>query len=78
VSPLFWPAPAGRKFDAVVGGLESAEFLRQSRVIADAWSQAGVATRYEAVPQTNHFTVLDALTDAGSAMVSRLATLAGK
>ena len=76
VSPLFWPAPAGRRFDAVVGALESAEFLRQSRIIAEAWGKAGVATRYEAVPQTNHFTVLDALTDAGSAMVSRLAALA--
>ncbi len=76
VSPLFWPAPAGRIFDAVVGALESAEFLRQSRIIAEAWGKAGVATRYEAVPQTNHFTVLDALTNAQSAMVSRLAMLA--
>jgi arylformamidase len=77
VSPLFWPAPAGRTFDAVVGALESSEFLRQSRVIAEAWGKAGVSTRYEAVPQTNHFTVLDALTDENSAMVGRLAALAG-
>jgi arylformamidase len=78
VSPLFWPAPAGRTFDAVVGARESSEFLRQSRVIADTWSKVGVATRYEAVPATNHFTVLDALTDADSAMVGRLAALAGR
>jgi arylformamidase len=78
VSPLFWPAPAGRTFDAVVGALESSEFLRQSRIVAEVWGKAGVITRYEAVPQTNHFTVLDALTDAGSATVSRLAALAGK
>jgi arylformamidase len=76
VSPLYWPAPAGRTFDAVVGALESSEFLRQSRVIAETWGKAGVATRYEAVPRTNHFTVLDALTDPHSAMVSRLAMLA--
>jgi arylformamidase len=76
VSPLFWPAPAGRTFDAVVGALESSEFLRQSRVIAETWGNAGVATRYEAVPQTNHFTVLDALTDPQSGMVARLAALA--
>src|SRR5712691_11701602 len=62
VSPLFWPAPKGRVFDAVVGGLESSEFLRQSRVIADAWGKAGVATRYEAVAGTNHFTIVGALT----------------
>lgn len=76
VSPLFWPAPAGRPFDAVVGALESSEFLRQSRVIAETWGKAGVATRYEAVAGTNHFTVLDALTDPQSAMVSRIAALA--
>jgi arylformamidase len=75
VSPLYWPAPAGRTFDAVVGALESSEFLRQSRSIADGWGKSGVATRYEAVPQTNHFTVLDALSDAQSAMVGRLVAL---
>ena len=75
VSPLFWPAPAGRTLDAVVGGLESNEFLRQSRLIADDWSKRGVVTRYEAVAQTNHFTILDALTDAQSAIVMRLTKL---
>src|SRR5262249_47558574 len=37
VSPLFWPAPKARAFDAVVGALESSEFLRQSRIVADTW-----------------------------------------
>jgi arylformamidase len=76
VSPLFWPAPAGRVFDAVVGGLESSEFLRQSRVIAEAWGKAGARTRYEEIAGTNHFTVIDALPDPQSAMVARLAELA--
>jgi arylformamidase len=75
-SPLFWPAPKGRVFDAVVGSLESNEFLRQSRVIAEAWGKAGARARYEAIPGTNHFTVVDALSDPGSAMVARLAELA--
>ncbi|HML14695.1 MAG TPA: alpha/beta hydrolase [Xanthobacteraceae bacterium] len=77
LSPLYWPPPTGRPFDAVVGALESSEFLRQSRIIAETWGKAGVATRYEAVPQKNHFTVLDALTDPDSAMVSRLVALVG-
>jgi|SRR5262249_21226321 len=77
-SPLNWPAPKGRVFDAVVGGLESSEFLRQSRVIAETWSKAGVDTRYEAIAGTNHFTVIDTLADPESAMVDRLAQLAKK
>jgi arylformamidase len=77
-SPLFWPAPKGRPFDALVGGLESSEFLRQSRAIADSWSRAGAETRYEAIAGMNHFTVIDALTDPQSAMVGRLAELAKK
>ena len=78
VSPLFWPAPQGRVFDAVVGGLESSEFLRQSRVVADTWGKAGTQTRYQAIAGTNHFTVIDALSDPQSAMVGRLAELARK
>ena len=75
-SPLFWPAPKGCVFDAVVGSLESSEFLRQSRVIAEAWSKAGARARYEAIAGTNHFTVIDALSDPASAMVARLVELA--
>jgi arylformamidase len=77
-SPLFWPAPQGRVFDAAVGGLESSEFLRQSRDVADTWGKGGAQTRYEVIPDTNHFTVLDALADPQSAMVARLAELAQK
>ena len=78
VSPVFWPAPAGRIFDAVVGGAESSEFLRQSRIIAEAWKKGGAETRYEEIPGANHFTVLDPLSDPDSAMVGRLAELAKK
>ncbi|GGH13565.1 esterase [Alsobacter metallidurans] len=76
LSPLFWEAPRGRTLDAVVGGAESAEYLRQSRTIADAWGKAGVQTRYEAVEGANHFTVIAPLADPGSPMTRRLATLA--
>jgi arylformamidase len=75
MSALFWPAPAGKTFDAVVGGAESDEFLRQSRTIVDSWSAAGVKTRYEAPAGANHFTVIEPLADPNSAMVSRLMEL---
>jgi arylformamidase len=76
LSPLFWPVAAGRIFDAVAGGLESNEFKRQSRAIAQAWQQAGAQARYEEVAGTNHFTVIDPLSDPQSVMAARVADLA--
>lgn len=75
-SPLYWKVPAGRTLDAVVGGIESAEFLRQSKIIADGWRQNGAQTRYEEIGGANHFTVLDPLTDPDSAMTKRVVELA--
>ena len=76
VSPLYWPAPRGKTLDAVVGAEESSEFLRQSRLIADDWRERGVLTRYEEVAGANHFSVVDPLSEPGSAMVTRVAALA--
>ena len=76
ISPLFWPVARGRVLDAVVGALESSEFLRQSKIIADGWRDKGVETRYEAAPGLNHFTICDPMTDANSAMTKRLVELA--
>jgi len=76
VSPLFWPIASNRVFDAVAGGLESSEFKRQSRTIAQTWHQTGAQTRYEEVTGTNHFTVIDPLSDPQSTMAARVADLA--
>jgi arylformamidase len=76
VSPLYWQVPPGRSLDAVVGALESSEFLRQSRIIADGWRQGAALTRYEEIAGANHFTVIDSLNDAHSAMTARVAALA--
>jgi len=75
VSPLYWPAPMGRTLDAVVGSLESSEFLRQSRAIAEAWGKSA-KTRYEQIKGTNHFTVVDPLGSPDSAMTKRVVDLA--
>ena len=75
LSPALWPIAPRRTFDAVVGGLESNEFLRQSRLITQAW-QNSAKTRYEEVAGMNHFTVIDPLADPQSAMVARAAELA--
>jgi arylformamidase len=76
-SPLFWPAPSRLIMDAVVGGAESAEYLKQSRRITDVWGLSGVQTRYEEIAGANHFTVLASLPDPQSAMTRRIAALAG-
>ena len=75
ISPLFWPVRRGSVLDAVVGGDESAEFLRQSKIIADDWRERGVETRYEAIPGMNHFTICDAMSNPDSAMTARLVAL---
>ena len=76
VSPLHWNVPQGSILDAAVGGIESNEFLRQSKTIAEEWGKRGAQTRYVPIEGANHFTVLDPLTDAGSAMTKRIAELA--
>ena len=76
VSPLYWQVPPGRILDAVVGGIESSEFLRQSKTIAQAWRQGMAQTRYEEIAGANHFTVVDPLSDPDSAMTKRVVELA--
>jgi arylformamidase len=76
-SPLFWPAPSGLVMDAVVGGAESAEYLKQSRRLTDIWGLEGVRTRYEEIDGANHFTVIAGLADPQDAMTRRIAELAG-
>ena len=41
----------------------------------DRWGKDGVTASYQEIAGTNHFTVLDPLTDPDSAMVARLLTL---
>lgn len=70
LSPALMPAPAG-PLAAVVGADESEEFLRQNQLIREAWGATAVPV-CEAIPGTNHFTVLHDLADA-QALVHRLA-----
>ena len=78
VSPLTWKLPPQRSLDAVVGGDESSEFIRQSKIIADDWAGKGAVTRYEEVAGANHFTVVDPLSESDSIMTARVVTLAGR
>ena len=78
LSPILWPAPEGKSLDAIVGGNESSEYLRQSASIIAAWGEEGVETRYEEAEGANHFTVIDPLADPTSAMCERLKQLVAR
>ena len=77
VSPVFWPVPAGRVFDSLVGGIESSEFIRQAEIIVDAWKDK-TQTRFEIIPGANHFTAIDPLSDPASAMTARTLELCAR
>lgn len=76
-SPAFWPAPAKGRFCAVVGGDESSEYHRQSKLLHDIWTGAGLAGPLQSAEGANHFTVIDPLSDPSSSMIETLVGLAG-
>ena len=63
-SPALLPRPRRGVLYTVAGGDESAEFLRQNRLIRDAWGPRAVPV-CEALPGLNHFSVLEALVQPG-------------
>jgi arylformamidase len=72
LSPVNWPLPGGVTFETAVGALESDEFKRQSRLLSRSWN-----VPHSEIAGADHFGILDALCDPGSAMVNRLAEMAG-
>lgn len=74
LSPAFFPRPRG-PLAALVGGLESEEFIRQNQLIRDQWGPSTVPV-CETLPGLNHFTVLHDLVDpAGRAHAHALRLL---
>ena len=61
-SPARLPAPASGVLYSVCGGDESEEFLRQNRLIQEAWGSQTVPV-CEVLPGLNHFTIVSALAD---------------
>ena len=57
------------------GGLESAEFHRQTESLAEAWSGHGAAVSVLDVPGTNHFTIVEELARGGVLLERVLAML---
>ena len=63
-SPARLPAPERGVLFCVVGGDESAEFIRQNQLMQDAWGSHFVP-RSQSLPGLNHFSVLDAFAKPG-------------
>lgn len=61
-SPARLPAPKHGMLYTVTGGNESEEYLRQNRLIQEAWGARRVPV-CEALPGLHHFSVLDALVE---------------
>jgi arylformamidase len=78
MSPALWSLSSKLPLtlDAVVGGAESSEYHRQSRLIVERWGRTNVATRYDEIPGKHHFDIIAPLADPDSAMTARLVELA--
>jgi len=75
LGPATWPPPAGASMEAWVGETESAEFHRQSRLIADTWAAAGAKTSHVVMSGANHFTTPAPLADPHSHITAALIRL---
>ncbi|MEO8858298.1 MAG: alpha/beta hydrolase [Burkholderiaceae bacterium] len=75
-SPALLPRPEGGVLHAVVGGDESEEFLRQNRLILDAWGKRIVPV-CESLPGLNHFSIVDSLLSPGTRLNSLALELLG-
>lgn len=71
-SPALHMPLAGSPVTAWVGGHERPEFLRQSALLREAWSRAGLSVRLVIDGKRHHFDVIDALAQADSALTQHV------
>ncbi|MEM1315103.1 MAG: alpha/beta hydrolase [Pseudomonadota bacterium] len=71
-SPALHVPRPGAQVCAWVGEAERPEFVRQSRLLANAWAGLGAATRLALDPGRNHFDVINALADPDSPLTAEL------
>ncbi|GGJ72082.1 alpha/beta hydrolase [Streptomyces brasiliensis] len=77
-SPLFHlPAAPKAPLVACHGALESEEFIRQTRGIADTWAACGGRARYASVPDRDHFSIAVDLSDPESTVGAAALNLLG-
>jgi len=75
LSPLTYTPRRAVPVRTAVGGRESEEFQRQNRLVAERWPHCYVGDLSPA--ECNHFTIVDALADPGSALHRGALTMMG-
>lgn len=63
LSSAYLPMPDGTRIVASVGERETSEFVRQTRLLLDAWPHAALS--FAPAPDRDHYTVCDALAEPG-------------
>ena len=76
-SPQFFTPATDAPLIVGVGGDESEEFLRQSKVFSKAWSEKGTDCSLMVRPGINHFTILGEFADPASDLTKAMHTQMG-
>lgn len=76
LSPIRLSPNPGTRLVAAVGGGESGEYLRQSREMAETWAGKDAKTKWHALGDENHFTVIAGLAEPGAWLTEALVSLA--
>jgi arylformamidase len=71
-SPIFLQPLESVRVTCWVGGGERAEFIRQSKLLANAWIGVGGATAYVEEPDRHHFSIIDGLADPAHPLTGTL------
>lgn len=71
-SPALQTAKPNTSITFWVGASERPEFLRQTRIITENWSRAGINATDHYAPNDHHFSVIEPLGDPKSALVKEL------
>jgi arylformamidase len=75
VSPAYLPPASRSPLTLAVGGLESSEFKRQNKLLAERWKS--VLARDVPMPGKDHFTVVDGLADPASPLFAATRRMMG-
>jgi arylformamidase len=77
LSPVFLPVQTNAPLVLAVGANESSEFVRQTRILFDAWplNRPAGMTAPLLIPDTHHFSVVLELADPGSTLTEAVLAL---